>query len=153
MRLYQLAILVTMPGPIRSVTPQQTATLRAVVDTIVPADEYPSGTEAGVLDYLDGQFGGDLAGSRACYGAGLDAVDAEAGETYGTRFDLLDPVQREALLRALESGDTRTPWPFDAAVFVSTVVGHVMEGFYGDPGNGGNRDAVSWRMIGFEVGE
>jgi hypothetical protein len=26
-----------------------------------------------------------------------------------------------------------------------------MEGFYGDPGNGGNRNAVSWHMIGFEV--
>ena len=25
------------------------------------------------------------------------------------------------------------------------------EGFYADPGNGGNRDAVSWRMIGYET--
>jgi gluconate 2-dehydrogenase gamma chain len=24
-----------------------------------------------------------------------------------------------------------------------------IEGFYSDPGNGGNRDAVAWRMIGF----
>jgi gluconate 2-dehydrogenase gamma chain len=31
------------------------------------------------------------------------------------------------------------------------LVNHTMEGFYSDPGNGGNRDAVSWKMIGFEV--
>jgi hypothetical protein len=24
------------------------------------------------------------------------------------------------------------------------------EGYYADPGNGGNRDAVSWRMIGYD---
>ncbi|MEV0384882.1 gluconate 2-dehydrogenase subunit 3 family protein [Nonomuraea sp. NPDC050643] len=132
-------------------TPRQAATLSALVDTVVPADEYPSGTAAGVLDYLGGQFGRDLAGMRAYYAAGLDAVDAEAGQVHGTSFDLLEPARREELLRALEAGGTRTTWPFDAAVFVSTLVGHVMEGFYADPGNGGNRDAVSWRMIGFEV--
>ncbi|MEU7748634.1 gluconate 2-dehydrogenase subunit 3 family protein [Nonomuraea sp. NPDC049158] len=134
-------------------TALQVATLSAVVDTIVPADEHPGGVEAGVLDYLEGQFGRDLAGLRAYYGAGLDAIDAEAGERYGVRFGLLEPGRREALLRAVEAGETRTPWPFDAPAFVSTVVEHVMEGFYGDPGNGGNRDAVSWRMIGFEVSD
>ncbi|MFI7132160.1 gluconate 2-dehydrogenase subunit 3 family protein [Nonomuraea sp. NPDC050153] len=132
-------------------TPRQAATLSAVVDTIVPADEHPSGTEAGVLDYLAGQFDRDLAGLRPYYAAGLDAVEAEARERDGAAFPELPPARREALLQALEAGETRVPWPFDAAVFVDTVVGHVMEGFYGDPGNGGNRDAVSWRMIGFEA--
>ncbi|RVX42012.1 gluconate 2-dehydrogenase gamma chain [Nonomuraea polychroma] len=137
------------PGaPLWGMTPEQAATLSAVVDTIVPADEYPSGTEAGVLDYLEGRF--DL---REHYAAGLDAVEAEARERYGGQFPVLPYERREALLRDVEAGETRTPWPFDATVFVSTVVGHVMEGFYGDPGNGGNRDAVSWRMIGFEVSE
>ncbi|WP_188194795.1 gluconate 2-dehydrogenase subunit 3 family protein [Nonomuraea sp. SYSU D8015] len=132
-------------------TASQSATLRAVVDTVVPADDDPGGVEAGVLRYLAGQFRGDLAGLLAYYGAGLDAIDAEAREVYGAGFALLRPGRREALLKAVEAGDTHTPWPFDAATFVSTVVGHVMEGFYGDPGNGGNRDAVSWRMIRFEV--
>ncbi|MGP3910785.1 gluconate 2-dehydrogenase subunit 3 family protein [Nonomuraea sp. NBC_00507] len=137
------------PGaPLWGVTPEQAATLSAVVDTIVPADEYPSGTEAGVLDYLEGRF--DL---RAYYAAGLDAVEAEARGRYGARFPVLSYERREELLRGVESGDTRTPWPFDPVVFVNTVVGHVMEGFYGDPDNGGNRDAVSWRMIGFEVSD
>ncbi|MGP3960283.1 gluconate 2-dehydrogenase subunit 3 family protein [Nonomuraea sp. 3N208] len=135
------------PGaPFPGLTPEQAATLSAVVDTIVPADEYPSGTEAGVLDYLAGRS--DL---RASYAAGLDAVEAEALERHGARFPELPCERREALLRDVEAGTTRTPWPFDATVFVSTVVGHVMEGFYGDPDNGGNHDAASWRMIGFEV--
>jgi hypothetical protein len=103
------------------VSAPRAATLSAVVDTIVPADEYPSGTEAGVLDYLDGQFDRDLAGLRAYYATGLDAIDAEARETYGAPFHTLGPAQRETLLRALESGDTRTPWPVDAAAFLGTA--------------------------------
>ena len=31
------------------------------------------------------------------------------------------------------------------------MVEHVLEGFYADPGNGGNRDAVSWKMIGYRA--
>jgi hypothetical protein len=30
-------------------------------------------------------------------------------------------------------------------------VEHSAEGFYSDPGNGGNRDNIAWKMIGFEV--
>ncbi len=133
-------------------TGAQATTLRALVDTIVPADEYPSATEAGVLDYLEIQFGSDLASMRAYYGAGLDATDAEARAGSGTGFHLLRPAERGALVRTVEAGVTRTPWPFGAREFLATVIGHVMEGYYGDPGNGGNRDAVSWQMIGFTVG-
>ena len=53
---------------------------------------------------------------------------------------------------------TRTPlWATvsfvqnDPVAFFQTAVEHAMEGFYSDPGNGGNHDGVSWRMIGFEV--
>jgi len=28
------------------------------------------------------------------------------------------------------------------------VVSHTMQGYYGDPRHGGNRDAVSWTMLG-----
>ena len=35
--------------------------------------------------------------------------------------------------------------------FFSTVIAHTMQGYYGDPRHGGNRDAVSWRMLGVPV--
>ena len=39
----------------------------------------------------------------------------------------------------------------ELARFFALLVGHTMEGFYGDPGNGGNRGRIAWEMIGFEV--
>ena len=132
-------------------SPRQIEILAALVDTIVPADDHPSGTEAGVLDYLDRQFAADLAHARHGYRLGLEALDAESRTVHGRPFAALLPGQREALLRTIESQRAGGRWPVDPAAFLEDVVGHVMEGFYGDPAQGGNRDAVSWEMVGFQV--
>jgi len=34
-------------------------------------------------------------------------------------------------------------------LFFEQVLGNTMEGFFGDPIYGGNRDMVSWKMVGF----
>jgi gluconate 2-dehydrogenase gamma chain len=34
--------------------------------------------------------------------------------------------------------------------FFDLVRRHTMEGYYGSPRHGGNRDAVSWRMLGLD---
>jgi Gluconate 2-dehydrogenase subunit 3 len=130
---------------------QQLATLRALIDRIIPADDFPSGWQAGVGDYLAGQFKRDLRPQLDRYRVGLDALDAEAQAGSGLRFAELDATDQDALLRRVEAGTVATAWPIDPAAFFQAAVEHAMEGFYSDPGNGGNRDGVAWRMIGFEV--
>ena len=132
-------------------TKQQLATLRALVDRIIPADDFPSGWQAGVGDYLAGQFKRDLRPQLDRYRAGLDALDAEALAGSGTHFAELDAADQDALLQRVEAGTVATAWPIDPAAFFQAAVEHAMEGFYSDPGNGGNHDGVAWRMIGFEV--
>ncbi len=132
-------------------TESQQATLRALVDRIIPADDFPAGWEAGVGEYLDRQLAGDLCHLVDWYRAGLDALEAEAGATTGVAFTALAPAAQDELLRRVEKGDVVTDWPVDPAAFFSAAAEHAAEGFYGDEGNGGNRDGVSWRMIGFEV--
>jgi gluconate 2-dehydrogenase gamma chain len=85
------------------------------------------------------------------YRGGLDALDVEARTAAGVSFAALAPAAQDELLRRVEAGDVATDWPVDAAAFFRAATEHAAEGFYGDPGNGGNRDGVSWRMIGFEV--
>jgi hypothetical protein len=132
-------------------TEAQRATLRALVDRLIPADDFPGGWDAGVGDYLDRQFGGDLSESVDLYRSGLDALEVEARATAGVGFVALAPTAQDDLLRRVEVGDVATDWPVDPAEFFRAAAEHAAEGFYGDPGNGGNRDGVSWRMIGFEV--
>ena len=132
-------------------TEAQRATLRALVDRLIPADDFPGGWDAGVGDYLDRQFAGDLSDLLDVYRAGLDALEVEARATSGVSFAALAPDAQDGLLHRVDVGDVATDWPVDPAEFFRAAAEHAAEGFYGDPGNGGNRDGVSWRMIGFEV--
>ena len=38
----------------------------------------------------------------------------------------------------------------DNKTFFDLVRAHTMQGYYGTPRHGGNRDAVSWRMLGLD---
>jgi hypothetical protein len=122
-------------------TTKQQATLRAVIDSVIPPDEYPGGWEAGVGDFILNLLTHD---------AWLDGVEAEALVRSQRSFAELEPSQQTALLQAIEAKDLQADWPTDPAFFAQ-VTEHCAEGFYSDPGNLGNRDARSWQMIRFEV--
>jgi len=87
----------------------------------------------------------------SAYTPPYDHAEAEALAAAGASFAALGPDVQDLLLRRIEVGAVATEWPTNPAAFFRMAVEHAGEGFYGDPGNGGNRDGVSWRMIGFEV--
>lgn len=131
--------------------PRQTEILRALVNRIIPADDFPAGWEGGVGSYLARQFQGDLHQLLEVYARGLDSLDIEAQATYNTPFDQLTSDNSDALLTNVEIGKVVTAWLVEPALFFRLVVQHSAEGYYSDPGNGGNPDSISWQMIGFEV--
>lgn len=130
-------------------TPQHWRTLSALMDRIIPPDAFPGAWEAGVGDYLLGQFERDLRSQVDVYQQGLEALEGEAVAVLGTGFALLDGAGQDYLLRRVELGEVVTAWPVEPAGFFQKVTAHVMEGYYSDPGNGGNRGEIAWRMIGF----
>ena len=130
---------------------RQLAILEAATNVIIPPDSNPGGWEGGVGDYLMHQFEGDLKHVLVTYEQGLLALDAEAQTVMGKPFVELDPQSQEALMVKIEAGQVQTTWPIDPKAFFAMLVEHCAEGFYSDPGNHGNRDSVSWNMIGFEV--
>lgn len=129
----------------------QLRTLHAAIDRVIPPDDFPGGVEAGVADYLRGQLGRDLAHLAADYPRFCDALEQEAQATHGQAFAALAAEQQDALLTRVERSEVSTDWPLDPAAFFAEFIEHCAEGFYSDPGNGGNRDGVAWRMIGYEV--
>jgi gluconate 2-dehydrogenase gamma chain len=117
----------------------QMSNLRAAMDRVIPADDFPGAWDAGVGDYLARQWQGDLKHLIGSYQAFLDLLEAEALRTQGLSFFKLSPELQDALLKK-------------APAFLDAFVQHVMEGYYADPGNGGNRDYVSWKMLGYREG-
>lgn len=135
-----------MPAALNDV---QISTLRAAMDRLIPADEYPGAWDAGCGDYLLAQLDGQLAPLVPIYQQGLDGLDAEAHLAYGAGFSSLSAAQQDALLAIVEKGETAVPWQTRPAAFFAALVNHTAEGYYADPTQGGNRDRISWRMVGF----
>ena len=128
-----------------------TETLPAIVDCLIPPDDFPGAYEAGVCDYLEQIFKTDLAEHVEFFRAGIDAIDNEAVATYEVPFAGLTRDQQISILESIESGAVKTSWPIAPARFFEMLVNTTAEGYYSDPEQGGNRGRASWVMTGFET--
>src|SRR5437773_1109910 len=84
---------------LKVLSPSQYATLEALVEAIIPADERsPGAREARVADYFDLVLSEAQPSLKEEWLAGLAAFDAEATRRFGKPFLRLDAGQVEALL-------------------------------------------------------
>ena len=125
-------------------------TLRAVVDCLIPPDDFPGAYDAGVCDYLKRLFRTDLASQSGFFYAGVEGIEAEALARFNTLFVDLTPEQKIVTLAGIESGEVKSSWSISPSRFFEMLVNTTAEGYYSDPQQGGNRGAVSWTMTGFE---
>ncbi len=132
----------SFPDPERDV-------LDALLDTLIPPDDWPGGREAGCGTYIARQLAGDRRQDVALVTGGLAGLDAEARARHGSGFAALAPERRTALVEAAEAGTVQAPWSVAPVEFVRAMVELAAEGYYADPGNGGNRGKKSWAMIGY----
>jgi gluconate 2-dehydrogenase gamma chain len=125
-------------------------TLAAVCDQIIPQDQDPGASWAGVVNYIDRQLCGPLRRYRKTYRDGIAGVEESSHALHNSDFSSLNHAQQNDLMRLLEDG--RAPGEIwkrtSCSEFFSLLVEHTREGFYGDPRHGGNRDAASWKMLG-----
>lgn len=132
----------------RVFTVAQAATVGAIAVQFVPTDNDPGAKETGVVFFIDGLLAGRFGKFfKDCYERGLAVVDEVSSKRFGQNFVALDHDQQITVLKALESGEAAGN---DGCDFFSLILRHTMEGYYGDPEHGGNRDNASWKMIGFE---
>jgi len=159
--------------PLLTLTATEAEFLSAAYDAIVPADQLsPSGTDCGLVTYIDRQLAGAWGNGarmyrngpflpskpeygyqlaltpREFFAAGIKAANIWTTKTYGKEFDRLAPPDRVAALTAMEQGKAEFAG-FDSKQFFEAVLQSGMEGFFADPMYGGNRNKVSWRMVGY----
>jgi len=136
--------------PWRFLTVDEARTLAALCDQIIPPDEDPGAAWAGVVNYIDRQLCGPLEELRGSYRAGIIAVEQSSRVLYGAAFADLKADQQTELMTQMEQG--RAPaeaWKeIPSQRFFDLLVDHTMQGFYGDPRHGGNREGACWKMLG-----
>jgi gluconate 2-dehydrogenase gamma chain len=113
--------------------------LSALCDQIIPADDFPGASQAGVVTYIDRQLARHYRRHQDTYRTGLAQVDAMSRDHLGRPFADTTPAQQLQIVTSLEK-ENRT--------FFELLRRHTMEGYYGSPRHGGNRDSASWRMLG-----
>ncbi len=119
------------PSRWRFLTQEEADTLAAVCSRIIPADRDPGAAEAGAVEFIDRQLSGFYNAHQKTYREGLAGL--------GASFVKLDAQQQTAVLKAMEKKHS---------AFFELVLTHTMQGYYGSPRHGGNREAVSWKMLG-----
>jgi gluconate 2-dehydrogenase gamma chain len=137
-------------NPWRYLRPAEARTLAAICDGLIPPDSDPGAGWARVVNFIDIQLCGPYRDLRAAYRHGIAAIDATARAQSHKAFAELTEEQQAGILTALERGEApRTIWKAaDPRQFFEMVLAHTMEGFYGDPRHGGNRNRISWKMVG-----
>ncbi len=138
------------PAPYRFFSEGEASLLIAICEQIIPRDDAPGATDAGVIHYIDRQLSGKLARHQRVYRQGLESFRKTCLQIHKKPFEELPFATQTETLRLLESG--RAPkdlWGSPSQQeFFNLVIDHTMQGFYGSPRHGGNREYASYRMLG-----
>jgi len=129
-------------GPLVLLSAGEAKLVDALTNQIIPADDAPGASEAGVVFYIDKQLAGPLKRFRPTYARCIPLLQAACRNTSGREFQNLSFDEQADFLRQIEHGPDR-----ELSSFFSLVIEHTMQGFYGSPEHGGNRDEASWKML------
>lgn len=125
----------------QSLADDEALTLATLCDQIIPADDWPSASQAGVVTFIDRQLTGPYRRHRKAYHQGLLQASALSQSQFQCAFVRASQPQQLQIANALAH---------DNRPFFELLRRHTMQGYYGSPRHGGNKDAVSWRMLGLD---
>lgn len=132
--------------PATTLSAAELKTLEAFIDRLCPKDENgPGAVEMGAATYIDRALAGALAAEKNAFAEGLASVEAFARSAHNAAFTDLAPEQRDALLTAMDTG-TAAGFP-NARNFFNRVRRLTLEGMFGDPYYGGNKNFEGWDLI------
>jgi gluconate 2-dehydrogenase gamma chain len=133
----------------RFFTPEEAKCMIAFCEQIIPKDASPGATDAGVIYYIDRQLSGVFHYDQETYRNGIKNLQNYSAQKYRKRFEELIFDEQTMLLKMLESNQlSEVEWAQGkSSVFFNLVRSHTMQGFYGSPIHGGNKDYISFEML------
>ena len=123
----------------RLLSPSQAGLLEAISARIIPSTDTPGAREAGVVYFYDIALDDRMADMREPLLAGVEEFAASVRQTHGKRFEELPDATQDDVLTSHEKA------PFFEMLRTLTMIG-----FFAMEKHGGNRDHVSWKLIGFD---
>lgn len=115
--------------------------LSAIAARIIPTTDTPGANEAGVIYFFDNVLGHDMSEDLPMIREGLAEFTAAVTDAYPAvqGFAELEDAEQDAFLKTRETTD------FFGLVAVMTKIG-----FFAMAKHGGNKDHISWDLVGYE---
>ena len=121
--------------------PRDAAEIAAIAAQILPSDDGPGATEAGVIYFIDRALTSFDQDKQDVYRNGLGDIENVRKRMFPSAESIasLSNQQEIEFIRSIEKSD-----------FFEVIRVHTLLGFLGNPSYGGNRGKVGWKYIGFE---
>ena len=115
----------------------EAADIGAIAARIIPTTDTPGASEAGVVYFFDKALGAEMGDKLGEIRAGIRRLNETIGR--GKNFSGLSPEEQDDHLRSIEN-----------TAFFLLMREMTIYGFFAMSGYGGNRDHLSWDLIGFK---
>ena|SRR5690554_4341097 len=139
----------TRKSSLRVFTKGEAECLGCLCEQLIPADDFPGAREAGVVNFIDKLLYQRFPELTEPYKNRLQSLEVFCGTTYGKVFAQLNWDTQHALLEQMEKGEQPASFweKIDQKEFFNMALRNTMQGFYGSPRHGGNKDYASYRMM------
>jgi len=133
----------------RVFTDEEAACLIALSEQIIPADHDAGATDAEVIHFIDRQTSLRFPNDLPVFQKGIAALQATCKEQYTLLFEELDEATQIETMKSMERGALPAEYweGIGQQSFFNLVMNRTMQGFYGSPRHGGNKNYVSYRML------
>jgi gluconate 2-dehydrogenase gamma chain len=133
----------------RFFTPEEAECIIAFCEQIIPRDQSPGATDAGVIHYIDRQVSSVFHYDQETYRTGIKSLQNYCNGKFSHKFERLSPEDQNSVLMLIESNQlNEKEWTMGRpSDFFNLIRSHTMQGFYGSPIHGGNKNFMSFEML------
>lgn len=132
----------------------QRACLIALAEQIIPADDkFGGATDAGVINYMETFAGKYYPEIIPYYAEQLAMLQKACVAVHSKKFQELAFDEQTAFMKKMEVGKVPSA-EWNAAAqrsFFNEILTRSMQGFYGSPRHGGNKNYMSYKMLGLDM--
>jgi len=129
-------------------TEKEVNCLIALCEQIIPADNDPGATDAGVIYYIDKQLHLRFKGEIELFKNGIESLQNWCQAKYSKNFEDLSTELQIGTMQIMERGEMpQEQWAVPSRNFFNKLLSRTMQGFYGSARHGGNKNYVSFKML------
>lgn len=133
----------------RFFTEKESKTVIAFAEQIIPRDQDAGATDANIINFIDKQLVGPYTRFHDLYRKGIPAIENSSLNIYQKAFSELEFAVQTDFMIKMEKGELPEEYWKDVnqREFFRLMLDHSMQGFYGSPRHGGNKNYVSYKMM------